>query len=117
MEYFTKRSILAIVIAVVLILILFITVSHSAYTFGLGITLAAFLAQLSTFKSGILHGLIAAIPLSLYLVLSNSVPGVDSSNPVSVLLNTILLIVFGAIYCGLVAWLINRLKAGKIFFS
>ncbi len=117
MGIFSKRSIIAIIVAVALSLILFIFVSHSAYTFGLGITLAAFLAQLSTFKSGILHGLITAIPLSLYLVLSNSMPGADSSSVISILLNVVLLVAFGGIYCGLVVWLINRLKAGRIFFS
>jgi hypothetical protein len=117
MKTFSKRSVIAIAVAVVLSLILFILVSKSPYIFALGLAIGIFLAQVSTFKSGVLHGFITALPLSLYLVLSDSIPGVSSNSLLSVSLNVILLIGFGGIYSGFIVWLINKLKQGKIFFS
>ena len=117
MESISKRSIFAIAAGIGLILILFILVSKSPYIFALGLAVAAFLAQLSTFKSGMLHGLIAALPLSLYLVLSDSFPGAGGHSLLSGSLNVILLTGFGGIYCGVIVWLMNRLRQGKIFFS
>ena len=117
MESISKRSIFAIAAGIGLSLILFILVSKSPYVFALGLAVAAFLAQLSTFKSGILHGLITAFPPSLYLVVSDSIPGVSSNSLLFGLLNVMLLTGFGGLYCGVIVWLINRLKQGKLFFS
>jgi len=117
MESISKRSIFAIAAGIGLSLILFILVSKSPYVFALGLAVAAFLAQLSTFKSGILHGLITAFPPSLYLVLSDSFPGAGSHSLLSGSLDVILLTCFGGIYCGVIVWLMNRLRQEKIFFS
>jgi apolipoprotein N-acyltransferase len=117
MESNSKRSMFAIAVGIGLSLILFIWVSKSPYVFALGLAVAAFLARLSTFKSGILHGLITALPPSLYLVLSDSFSGAGSHSLLSESLNVILLTGFGGIYCGVIVWLMNRLRQGKIFFS
>ena len=116
MKSISARSIIAFVASVVVGLILFIFVSKSPYMFGVGLALGAFLAQLTTFKSGVFYGLVTAIPLSLYLVLSNSISGINS-DLLSILLNVILLIVFGGIYTGVIVWIINKLKQGKVFFG
>ena len=117
MENISKRSILAVAAAIGLSLVLFIFVSKSPYIFAVVLAIAAFLAQLTTFKSGILHGLITAFPPSLYLVVSDSIPGVSSNSLLFGLLNVMLLTGFGGLYCGVIVWLINRLKQGKLFFS
>ena len=116
MKTISTRSIIAFVVAVALCLILLVFVSKSPYIFALGLAIGAFLAQLTTFKSGLLFGLIIAIPLSLYLVLSNSIAGINN-NLLSESLSIILLIGFGGIYTGIIVWLINKLKQGKVFFS
>ncbi len=115
MGIFSKRSVIAIAVGVVFSMIMFILVSKSPYIFAAGLAIAAFLAQLSTFKSGVIHGLITALPLSLYIVFSDSWSG--GSGLLYIWLNIILLVAFGGIYCGAIVWLINRLKQGKIFFS
>jgi hypothetical protein len=117
MESISKRSIFAIAAGIGLSLILLILVSKSPYIFALGLAVTAYLAQPSTFKSGILHGLITAFPPSLYLVLNDSLQGAGSHSLLSGSLNVILLTAFGGIYCGAIVWLMNRLKQGKIFFS
>ena len=117
METISRRSIFAVAAAILFSLVLFIFVSKSPYIFAVGPAVAAFLAQLTTFKSGVLHGFITAFPPSLYLVVSDSIPEVSSNSLFSGLLNVMLLTGFGGLYCGVIVWLINRLKQGKLFFS
>ncbi len=116
MRAFSRRFILALAVAVALSVILFIYLSKSPYISALGLVLGAFLAQLSTFRAGVVFGTLTALPFSLYLTLSGVMPGTTISVS-SILLNVLLLIGFGAIYCGVVVWLINNLKRGRIFFS
>ena len=116
MRKISGRSIIAFAVAIVVSLILLIFVTNSPYIFALGLAIGAFLAQLTTFKSGIIYGLITAIPLSLYLVLSNAISGINN-DLLSISLNILLLIVFGGIYTGVIVWIINTLKHGKIIFS
>ncbi len=117
MKAILSRYVLSFIVAVALTLLLFVFVSHSAYAFALGLTVATFLARLTSFKGGVILGLITALPLSLYLVLSGFMPGADRYSLYSVLLNILILTIIGGLYSGVVVWLINRLKAGKIFFS
>jgi hypothetical protein len=114
MRAFSRRSILAFAVAVALSLILFVYVSRSPYVFALGIILGAYLAQLSTFNDGVVLGIIASLPLGLYLTLSGW--KLSDSNVLSITLNVFLLVAFGGVYCGVVTWLINSLKRGKVFF-
>ena len=114
MRAFSRRSILAFAVTVALSLILFVYVSRSPYVFALGIVLGAYLAQLSTSDDGVVFGIIASLPLGLYLTLSGW--KLSDSSILSITLNVFLLVAFGGIYCGVVTWLINSLKRGKVFF-
>ena len=116
MKTISMRPIIAFVVAVALCLILSVFVSKSPYIFALSLAIGAFLAQLTTFKSGLLFGLIMAIPLSLDLVLSDSIAGINN-NLLSESLNILLLVGFGGIYTGIIVWMIDRLKQGKVFFT
>jgi hypothetical protein len=115
MNIFSWRTVLALAVAVALSLILWVYVSKSPYIFALGLALGAYIAQISTFKAGLLFGAIAALPFALYAGWRGLMPA--DSDEFSVLLNTFLLIAFGGVYCGLIASLISSLKRGKVFFS
>ena len=115
MRIFSVRTTIALVASVALSLLLLIYVSKSPYIFGLALVLGAYLARLSSFKAGLVFGTIAAVPLGVYLALNGLAPA--DSDEFSVILNAILLILLGGIYCGVVTWLIQSLKRGKGFFS
>ena len=109
------RTVLALAVAVSLSLTLFAYFSRSPYIFALGLALGAYLARITTFKAGVLFGMVTAFPLGLYLSLSGVMPA--DSSILGLALSVIVLVGFGGIYCGIVAWLINSLKRGRIFFS
>src|SRR5512135_3142 len=109
------RVILAVVVAVIVSLGFYIYLVQSPYIFALGLALGCYLARLYTFKDGLLFGSVASFPLGLYLAVIGIAPA--DSNEAAVVLNAILLIVFGAVYCGAITWLIESLKRRKVIFS
>lgn len=111
MRAWSWRAIAAFVLAVALSLILFIYVTHSPYIFALGLALGAYLAQISTFKGGLVFGAITSVPLAFYMAWTGLMPA--DSDEFFVILSALLLIVFGAAYCGVITWLIQSLKKGQ----
>ncbi len=109
------RTMLAFLLAVALSLFLFIFLTRSPYIFALGLALGAYLAQIATFKEGAVFGAITSLPLALYLAWTGLMPA--DSDEFFVILNALLLIAFGALYCGVITWLIQSLKKGRVFFS
>ncbi len=109
------RVVLAVIVAVIVSLGLYIYLVQSPYIFALGLALGCYLARLYTFKDGLLFGSAASFLPGLYLAATGLAPA--DSNEAAVVLNAILLIVFGAVYCGVITWLIESLKRGKVIFS
>ncbi len=115
MRAFSGRTVIAWFVAVALSLLLFTYFSTSPYIFALGLVLGAYLAQIATFKAGVLFGVLAALPLGIFAVFWAGLlpPG---SSVASIILNVILVVAFGGVYCGVVSWLIQRLKHGHVYF-
>lgn len=109
------RVVLAVVVAVIVSLGLYIYLVRSPYIFALGLALGCYLARLYTFKDGLLFGSVASFLPGLYLAVIGLSPA--DSNEAAVLLNAILLVVFGAVYCGAITWLIQSLRNRKVIFS
>ena len=109
------RTTLAIIVAVSVSLGLYIYLVQSPYSLALGVALGCYLAQVTTLKGGLWLGWIVTCPLALYRIWIGFMPA--DSNEAAVVLNALILIVFGAIYGGAITWLIQSLKHGKVYFS
>ncbi len=109
------RTVLAVIIAAAVSLGLYVYLVESPYTLAVGLALGCYLAQLSTFQGGLRFGWAASFPLAAYMAWIGITPA--DSNEAGVIFNALLVIVFGALYCGAIAWLIQSLKHGKIIFS
>ncbi len=109
------RTTLAVIVAAAVSLGLYIYAIDSRYVLAVGLALGCYLAQLSTFQGGLRFGWAASFPLAAYMAWIGLMPA--DSNEAAVILNALLLIVFGALYCGAITWLIQSLKNGKVIFG
>jgi hypothetical protein len=89
-----------------------VLVTKSPYIFAIGLAIGIFLSDASTVTRGAVYGSIIAAPVGLYLILSNSLPGEISGEPLLGFLNVTLFVCFGALYGATLIWIKNRLKKG-----
>jgi hypothetical protein len=109
------RVILAAVVAVIVSVGLYVYFVQSPYIFALGLALGCYIAQLTTFKDGVLFGSATSFIPALVMAAVGLAPA--DSNEAAVLLSAILIVIFGALYCGTITWLIRSLKHGKVIYS
>lgn len=109
------RVILGAVVAVVVSLGLYMYLVQSRYTLALGLALGCYIAQLTTFKDGVLFGSATSFFPALAVAWAGLAPA--DSNEAAVVLTAILIVVFGALYCGAITWLIQSLKNGRVIYG
>ena len=109
------RVIFAGVVAVVVSVGLYIFLVKSPFIFALGLALGCYLAQLTTFKDGVLFGSAASFLPALLLAAAGLAPA--DSDEAAVVLTAILTVVLGALFCGAVTSLIQGLKRGTVSYS
>lgn len=117
MNILSKKSVIAIVIGVVVSLVLFVITTKSPYVFAIGLAISIILSEANSFKNGAIHGVFTAVPISLYLIISNSIVGVLRDNFWVGFLNAVLLIGFGGLYGGVLAWIGRNIREDHNSFN